>query len=167
MRFGQLNPIWDYYDALLVNRGNPTSTERDRLWGQFDAVFVPTTGYHALDDRIAGTKAKNAALLLVLAHPEIPMHNNPAESGARQRVCKRDVSFGPRTAKGGKAWDTFMTQAATNKMLGVSFYADVHDRVLTANQIPTRWWLTATSVTRTRIPEARHVKREETTVEVV
>ena len=60
----------------------------------------------------------------------------PAELGARRRVRKRDVSFGPRTAEGGKAWDTFMTLAATAAKLGVSFYAYVHDRLSTANQIP-------------------------------
>jgi len=131
-----LDPFWDYYDALLAYREHPTPTERDRLWAQFDAVFVPTTGYHALDDRIAKTKEKKAALLLVLAHPEIPLHNNPAELGARQRVRKRDVSFGPRTPEGSQAWDTFMTLAATTKKLGVSFYAYVYDRLATANQIP-------------------------------
>jgi Transposase IS66 family len=130
-----LDPFWDYYDALLAYREHPTPTERDRLWAQFDDVFVPTTGYRALDDRIAKTTEKKVALLLVLAHPEIPLHNNPAELGARQRVRKRDVSFGPRTGEGSKAWDTFMTLAATTKKLGVSFYAYVHDRLSIANQI--------------------------------
>jgi hypothetical protein len=97
---------------------------------------VPTTGYRALDDRIAKTKEKKVALLLVLAHPEIPLHNNPAELGARQRVRKRDVSFGPRTPEEANAWDTFMTLAATTKKLGVSFYAYVHVRLATAHQIP-------------------------------
>ena len=131
-----LDPFWEYYDALLAYREHPTPTERDRLWAKFDDVFVPTTGYRDLDDRIAKTREKKAALLLVLTHPEIPLHNNPAELGARQRVRKRDVSFGPRTAEGSKAWDTFMTLAATTKKLGVSFYAYVHDRIATANQIP-------------------------------
>ena len=73
---------------------------------------------------------------MVLVHPEIPLHNNPAELGARQRVRKRDVSFGPRTGEGAKAWDTFMTLAATATKLGVSFYAYIHDRVAKVNQMP-------------------------------
>jgi hypothetical protein len=81
-------------------------------------------------------KAKKAALLRVLPHLEIPLHNNAAERGARQRVRKRDVSFGPRTAEGAKAWDTFMTLAATAPKLGVSFFAYVHERISQANQIP-------------------------------
>ena len=35
--------------------------------------------------------------------------------GARKRVRKRDVSFGPRTEDGKQAWDIFMTLAATTK----------------------------------------------------
>ncbi len=94
------------------------------------------TGYWALDERIALTRQKKAQLLAVLDHPEIPLHNNAAELGARQRVRKRDVSFGPRTAEGSQAWDTFMSLAATTKKLGVSFYQYIHDRVSGTNQIP-------------------------------
>jgi hypothetical protein len=73
---------------------------------------------------------------MVLTHPEIPLHNNPAELGARARVRKRDVSFGPRTPEGAKAWDTFMTLAETATKLGVSFYHYIHDRVSGASQMP-------------------------------
>jgi hypothetical protein len=62
-------------------------------------------------------------------------HNNPAELGARGRVRKRDVSFGPRTAAGAHAWDTFGTLAATARKLGVSFFAYIHDRIAQTNQM--------------------------------
>ena len=127
---------WDLYDALLNYRQVPTSAEAVRLSQQFDDLFATTTGYADLDDRIAKTQAKKDALLMVLKHPEIPLHNNPAELAARRRVRKRDVSFGPRTEDGKKAWDTFMTLADTAKKLGVSFYRYVYDRVSQANQIP-------------------------------
>ena len=65
----------------------------------------------------------------MLDHPELALHTNDAELGARMRVSKRDVSFGPRTRDGLKAWDTFMTLAATAKKLGGSFYSYVHDRI--------------------------------------
>jgi hypothetical protein len=64
------------------------------------------------------------------------LHNNASELGVRQRVRKRDVSFGPRTEDGKQAWDTFATLAETAKKLGVSFYRYLHDRLSTANQIP-------------------------------
>jgi hypothetical protein len=128
--------FWTYYDQLLAYRERPTLAEAVRLEGEFEALFATITGYEALDERIAKTGAKKGCLLMVLTHPEIPLHNNPAELGARARVRKRDVSFGPRTREGAKAWDTFMTLAETATKLGVSFYHYMHDRVSGLYQIP-------------------------------
>jgi len=128
--------FWTYYDQLLAYREQPTAAEAARLDGEFEALFATITGYDALDERIAKTQAKKGCLLMVLTHPEIPLHNNPAELGARARVRKRDVSFGPRTHEGAKAWDTFMTLAETATKLGVSFYHYIHDRVSGIYQIP-------------------------------
>ncbi len=112
-----LKRFWEYYDGLRKYRAQPTAQEAKRLREEFDKLFATRTGYRALDERIAKTEAKKAVLLAVLAHPEIELHNNPAELGVRARVRKRDVSFGPRTTDGVKAWDTFMTLAATAKKL--------------------------------------------------
>jgi hypothetical protein len=131
-----LTRYWDYYDNLLTYPFHPTPPEAERLTQAFDNLFAETTGYAALDDRIAKTKAKKDTLLMVLKHPEIPLHNNPAELEGRRRARKRDVSFGPRTEDGKKAWDTFLSLAATAKKLGVSFYQYIHDRLTTANIIP-------------------------------
>jgi hypothetical protein len=131
-----LTDLWAYYHDLRCYQAQPTPEAQARLALAFDTLFATCTGYWALDERIALTRAKKAQLLAVLAHPEIPLHNNAAELGARQRVRKRDVSFGPRTAEGAKAWDTFMSLAATTKKLGISFYHYIHDRISGANQIP-------------------------------
>jgi hypothetical protein len=131
-----LTDFWDYYDQLLAYRAQPTAPARQRLAEAFDTLFSKTTGYGALDARIALTRAKKASLLLVLEHPEILLHNNPAELGARQRVRKRAISFGPRTSEGAKAWDTFMSLAATSTQLGISFYHYIHDRIAGTQQIP-------------------------------
>jgi hypothetical protein len=128
--------FWKFYDELLAYQQHPTPEESTRLEARFDELFSTCTGYDALDARIAKTREKKASLLMVLKHPEVPLHNNPAEMEARQRVRKRDVSFGPRTQDGVKAWDTFMSLVATAKKLGVSFHQYVHDRVSKANQIP-------------------------------
>jgi hypothetical protein len=127
--------FWDFYDQLLAYRQQPTLAECQRLETAFDQLFSTTTGYDALDVRIARTRSKKTSLLAVLRHPEIPLHNNPAELAARQRVRKRDVSFGPRTQDGVRAWDTFMSLAATTRKLGISFYQYVHDRISQTNQI--------------------------------
>lgn len=131
-----LDGFWEFYDELLSYRMQPTSPERTRLSIAFDTLFDPVTGYQALDERIERTRAKKASLLRVLNHPEIPLHNNPAELGARRRVRKRDISFGPRTPDGTKAWDTFMSLVATAKKLGVNFYHYIHDRISGTNQMP-------------------------------
>jgi hypothetical protein len=128
--------FWDFYEQLLTYRQQPDPEEGVRLETEFDRLFSTCTGYDALDARIAKTRAKQASLLMVLQHPEIPLHNNPAELEARQRVRKRDVSFGPRTQDGVKAWDTFMSLAATTRKLGLSFYHYIHDRISKTNQIP-------------------------------
>jgi hypothetical protein len=131
-----LEQFWDFYADLLAYRAQPTEAERARLAAAFDTLFATTTDYWALNDRIAKTRAKKDALLLVLEHPEIALHNNPAELGARQRVRKRDVCFGPRTAEGAKAWDSFMSLADTTRKLGVSFYHYIHDRLRGDQQLP-------------------------------
>ena len=130
-----LKQFWEYYHQLLDYRQNPTVEERLRLETAFDDLFTNQTGYDALDQRIAKTKAKKDSLLLVLQYPELPLHNNASELGVRQRVRKRDVSFGPRTEDGVKSWDTFGTLAETTKKLGVSFYHYLVDRISGTNQI--------------------------------
>ena len=131
-----LERFWAYYRELLVYREHPSTAEAARLAAAFDTLFATETGYRGLDARIAATQANKAELLVVLTHPEVPLHNNPAELGARQRVRKRDVSFGPRSEAGVTAWDTFQTLVATAAKLGVSFYHYVRDRVAEAEQRP-------------------------------
>jgi hypothetical protein len=127
---------WAFYDELLVYRKAPTPEQVPRLQAEFDELFSTATGYTGLDRRIAMTRDKKDALLMVLHHPEIPLHNNPAEIEMRRRVRKRDVSFGPRTEDGKRAWDTFATLLATTNKLGVSFYRYVYDRVTESGEIP-------------------------------
>jgi hypothetical protein len=131
-----LERYWDYYKELLAYRQQPSAAEAMRLSGVFDELFSTVTGYAALDQRIAKTKADKGQLLMVLRHPEIPLHNNPAELEARGRVRKRVVSYGPRSEKGAKAWDTFQTLLGTAKKLGVNFFHYLRDRIGGAHQIP-------------------------------
>jgi transposase IS66 family protein len=128
--------FWNFYRDLLAYREQPTPEAVPGLEQAFDQLFGRTTGFTLLDQRIALTQEKKAGLLLVLQHPELPLHNNSAELAARQRVRKRDVSFGPRSPAGVNAWDTMMTLAATTQKLGVSFLAYLHDRFHQAARIP-------------------------------
>ena len=131
-----LKQYWEYYQDLLRYREQPSATEAERLRAEFDRLFATVTGYDALDDRIRITRDKKRGLLMVLSHPELPLHNNPAELGARRRVRKRDVSFGPQSERGKAAWDTFQTLAATAQKLGVRFHEYVRDRICQGTRFP-------------------------------
>lgn len=131
-----MKEYWDYYRELLKYQKEPCPEEAVGLEARFDELFSLRTGYDGLDERIGKTREKKKDLLAVLRHPEVPLHNNAAELGARARVRKRDVSLGPRTTDGVRAWDTGMTIVETAKKLGVSVYAYIKDRISRVRQMP-------------------------------
>ncbi len=131
-----LKEFWEYYHKLQAFQASPDPEKVPALKLEFETVFSQTTDYEQLNQRLRKTLAHQEKLLLVLAHPEIPLHNNSAELGVRQRVRKRDVSFGPRTEEGKVAWDSLMTVAETAKKMKVSFYQYVLDRVSQENGMP-------------------------------
>ncbi len=121
---------WKLYRGLLAYRLSPSEEERIRLSAAFDELVGRETGYDALDARIRKTADKRAQLLAVLELPDLPLHNNDMELGARRRVRKRDVSFGPQSRAGARAWDTFQTIAATAAKLGVGLFHYLRDRLV-------------------------------------
>jgi hypothetical protein len=127
---------WAYYTELLKYKREPTPEKKSWLANEFDEIFTSSTGYEDLDDRIAKTLAKKTELLQVLENPQLPLHNNAAELGARVQARVRDVSFQSRSEKGTKIKDTFMTINQTAKKLGVSFYDYVYDRVTGQFKLP-------------------------------
>ena len=127
---------WAFYHQLVAYRVAPTPAERKRLRAAFDALVAQRTGYQDLDARIAKTAYNRELLLAVLDHPDLPVHNNDMELAARRRVRKRDVSFGPQSRAGARAWDTFQTISATAAKLGVRLYAYLRDRVQHSETTP-------------------------------
>ncbi len=127
---------WDFYKQLLAYRQDPAPELAAQLREQFDELFSTVTGYDELDRRIARTKADKTYLLMVLGHPEVPLHNNPAELDARTRVRKRVVSYGPRSQVGARTWDAMETLLSTARKLGVNFFQYIRDRVSGAKQMP-------------------------------
>jgi hypothetical protein len=128
--------FWEYYRKLQAYQTDPSREAAARLRTEFDTLLAETPEYEALKERIEMTRKNKAELLVVLDHPELPLHNNDAELGARARVRKRDVSFGPRTEEGSKAWDTMQSLVATAKKLGISLYAYFADRVRGLGKVP-------------------------------
>ena len=132
-----LNCYWEYYRNLFRYTQNPNPECADSLFAEFDDLFSTVTGYDDLDDRIAKTRAKKDSLLTVLNHPEIPLHNNRSENGARVEKRRADVSLQTKTDEGTKAKDTMMSIVETCKKLGVSAYHFIHDRISQTFEHPT------------------------------
>jgi Transposase IS66 family len=128
--------FWKLYRNLLAYRDDPNPVQAETVRAAFDHLFGQKSGYDQLDERKALTLAKKEPLLMVLSHPEILLHNNPAELGARQRVRKRDVSLQARTSEGIRAWDTFQTLVGTANKLGVNVYQYFSDRIAHTNRLP-------------------------------
>ncbi|MCC3544786.1 MAG: hypothetical protein JGK21_31640 [Microcoleus sp. PH2017_22_RUC_O_B] len=89
-----------------------------------------------MDERKQLTATKVSELLRVLEHPELPLHNNPAELAARTIVQRRNISYATQTIEGTQAWDTFMSLVATTRQLGISFFDYVRDRISQLGIIP-------------------------------
>jgi len=128
--------FWEYYGKLLRYKADPTSELAEALTSEFDVLFATRTEYKALNERIEMTEGKKAALLTVLEYPELPLHNNAAELGARAQKRRQDVSLHTKTEEGAKARDTFMTIVETAKKLGVSTKEYFEDRIHGKFKIP-------------------------------
>ena len=131
-----LTDFWDYYRELLAYREAPSLQAAEQLRAEFDRLFDSDTSYQQLDERKRLTAAKISELLLVLEHPELPLHNNPAELGARTMVQRRNISYATQTLEGTKAWDIFMSLVATTRKLGISFFEYMRDRISQLGNIP-------------------------------
>jgi len=128
--------FWTYYRRLLNYKKSPNAEKAESLSRKFDTLFSKKTGYQDLDERIATTLANKSKLLLVLKFPDIPLHNNPAEGGARIQARKRDVSLQTKNVKGTKAKDSLMTVVETAKKLGVNTFKYIYDRLSGKREMP-------------------------------
>ncbi len=127
---------WEYYRKLFEYKQNPTPEFAESLYLEFDELFSIKTGYDELDERIEKTLAKKENLLTVLKYPEIPLHNNRSENGARVQKRREDVSLQTKTNEGTKAKDTMMSIVETCKKLGVSASKFINDRVAQKFEFP-------------------------------
>jgi hypothetical protein len=131
-----ITAYWDYYAKLQRYRADPTTDEASGLRLEFDELFSTVSGYEALNERIAKTRSKKDELLTVLDHPEVPLHNNDSELGARVSARRRDVSLHSRSKHGARSMDIFTTLVQTCKKLGVSAYSYIRDRLSGRRALP-------------------------------
>jgi Transposase IS66 family len=131
-----LQQFWQYYRQLLDYRMAPSVIRAQELAAEFERLMSEKSGYQQLDERKQLTRAKASELLLVLEHPELPLHNNAAELAARTMVQRRNISYATQSEQGTQAWDLFMSLVATTRKLGVSFFEYVGDRISRMGKIP-------------------------------
>ena len=128
--------IWKYYQRLKKFRDSPTPHRRERLEKQFDRLFQQKTGWEELDEALRKMHVRKEPLLLVLDHPEIPLHNNLSENDIRQYVKKRKISAGTRSDLGRRCRDTFLSLKTTCRKLGYRFWGYLLDRLQGVSNIP-------------------------------
>jgi len=138
---------WNFYRELCKYKRNPSREFANSLFAEFDILFSTKSGYEQLDERIAKSKAKKEELLTVLNHPELPLHNNRSENGARVEKRRSDVSLQTITKEGTKAKDTMMTIVETAKKHSVSSYKYIYDRVSKTYKMPSLAELIRTKAT--------------------
>jgi len=131
-----LSSFWEYYGKLVRYKKNPTSQNAELLSQEFDRLFSTITDYDTLNDRIAKTKKQKENLLVVLEFPEIPLHNNASELGAREEKRRQDISLQTITPEGTKAKDTMMSIVSTCTKLGINIYEFILDRTSKKMSMP-------------------------------
>ena len=130
-----IKQYWGYYKKLFNYKNNPNPDDKKELSLEFDELFSTETGYNELDKRISKSKTKKEELLAVLEYPEVPLHNNASENGARVEKRWEDVSLQTKTIDGTKAKDTMNTIKETAKKLGVKAIKYIDDRVNKINKM--------------------------------
>ena len=128
--------IWDFYDDLKAYKGAPSEQNKAALEARFDDIFTTKSCYVSLNLALTRIHNNKAQLLLVLDHPEIPLHNNLSERDIREYVKKRKISGCTRNELGRRCRDTFASLKKTCRKLGISFWKYLQDRIVDLDSIP-------------------------------
>jgi hypothetical protein len=114
--------IWWFYADLKAYRLDPTPRRRSELRARFDRIFRRSTGFATLDRLLQRLYANKAELLMVLDHPDIPLHTNGSENDIRCQVTKRQVSGGTHSDIGRDCRHAFLGLAKTCGKLSIAFW---------------------------------------------
>jgi hypothetical protein len=128
--------IWDLYKDLKAYKLNPDPAVINVLQARFDALVEQRTAYPNINQVLKSMREMKADLLRVLAHPEIPLHNNAEESDIREFVKRRKISGGTRSGTGRRCRDTFASLKKTCRKLGVCFWDYLKDRIAGLGRVP-------------------------------
>lgn len=120
---------WLFYDTLSDYKKNPNENLKQKILADFDKLFISNTDYFDLNREIERTKKNKDKLLEVLAHPQIPLHNNLSELEARAQVRKRDICLHTMTRSGTQLQDAFMSIINTCKLAKKNAFAYIANRI--------------------------------------
>ncbi len=99
--------LWTLYRDLKAYKDAPNEQTKATLSARFDELFITTTQSESLNKALQRLYGNKAELLLVLEHPEIPLHNNGSENAIREYVKRRKISGSTRSEAGRRCRDTF------------------------------------------------------------
>jgi len=127
--------FWAFYAMLRKYQEDPVEAKAKMLEQEFDKLFSEKTAYPELNERIVKTQNKKKELLVVLQHPEVPLHNNRSENGARVQKRRQDISLQTKSSDGTIAKDAMMSIVETCKKLGINARDLIKDRILQLGKI--------------------------------
>jgi len=129
--------LWTYYRQLQTYRQAPTAEAKQTLEEGFDQLFGRCYQHHAsLNIVLQSFRDRKAELLRVLDCPELPLHNNAAETDIREYVTRRKISGTTRSEAGRQARDTLVGLKKTCRKLGLSFWQYLLCRIHGDDRIP-------------------------------
>ena len=128
--------IWELYRDLKAYQQHPDASQKTLLQARFEALCDQRTGYPGINAVLKDMREHKADLLRVLDRPEVPLHNNGAESDIREFVKKRKISGGTRSDAGRRCRDTFASLKKTCRKLGINFWDYLQDRMRGLGEIP-------------------------------
>jgi Transposase IS66 family len=128
--------IWELYRDLKAYQQQPQTAQAPVLTARFEGLCAQRTGYPRINGVLNEMREHQADLLRVLERPEVPLHNNGAESDIRDYVKKRKISGSTRSEDGRRCRDTFASLKKTCRKLGIRFWDYLQDRVRRLDKIP-------------------------------
>lgn len=129
--------LWQYYRQLQQYQRQPSAALKAELSHQFDQIFRRRYRDHpSLNTVLRQFRHHKAELLQVLDYPQLPLHNNAAETDIREYVTRRKISGGTRSEAGRQARDTFVGLKKTCRKLGVSFWRYLLSRLCGDEAVP-------------------------------
>jgi hypothetical protein len=126
---------WDLFDLMESYKFYPTIDMRKKIESDFDLIFNKEYHSFMINHCRANTLSRREGLLRFLDFPQIPIHNNQAESDIREKVIRRKISGGHKNDQGAAAGNMWISLYQTTRKNGVSFWLYLRDRLQGLNQI--------------------------------